>query len=146
MLKNVTLKPITGTFVNMLISDTGICNAGKKEWEQDFRMLKAMGMDSLFVIRTYSASCVPGNANTPSRGQQRNNTMLIPACQAVFSDFSGYSGNSQPGELSYAGTYAVNESGKQSRSVICRQHSSGFLYSFSIVLHPGYCSRYILYR
>ena len=52
MLKNVEIKPITGTFVNMLISDTGICNAGKKEWEQDFRMLKAIGMDSLFVIRT----------------------------------------------------------------------------------------------
>ena len=28
MLKGVTLKPITGTFVNMLISDTGIVNAG----------------------------------------------------------------------------------------------------------------------
>ena len=52
MLKNANLKPITGTFVNMLISDTGICNSGKKEWEQDFRMMKAMGMDQLFIIRT----------------------------------------------------------------------------------------------
>lgn len=52
MLKNASLKPITGTFVNMLISDTGICNSGKKEWEQDFRMMKAMGMDHLFIIRT----------------------------------------------------------------------------------------------
>lgn len=52
MLENIKLKPITGTFINMLIPDTGISNAGKKEWEQDFRMIKAMGMDSIFVIRT----------------------------------------------------------------------------------------------
>jgi len=52
MLKNATLKPITGTFVNMLISDTGIVNGGLKEWEQDFRMMKAIGMDHLFIIRT----------------------------------------------------------------------------------------------
>jgi hypothetical protein len=52
MLKNAVLKPITGTFVNMLISDTGIVNAGLKEWEQDFRMMKAIGMDQLFIIRT----------------------------------------------------------------------------------------------
>ena len=52
MLKDAVLKPITGTFVNMLISDTGIVNAGLKEWEQDFRMMKAIGMDHLFVIRT----------------------------------------------------------------------------------------------
>ena len=52
MLKNVEIKPITGTFVNMLISDTGICNAGLKEWEQDFQMMKAIGMDHLFIIRT----------------------------------------------------------------------------------------------
>ena len=52
MLHGVPLKPITGTFVNMLISDTGIVNAGLKEWEQDFQMMKAMGMDQLFVIRT----------------------------------------------------------------------------------------------
>ena len=52
MLKNVEIKPITGTFVNMLISDTGIINAGLKEWEQDFRMMKAIGMDQLFIVRT----------------------------------------------------------------------------------------------
>ena len=52
MLKNVELKPITGTFVNMLISDTGIVNAGLKEWEQDFKMMKAIGIDQLFIIRT----------------------------------------------------------------------------------------------
>ena len=52
MLKNAAIKPITGTFVNMLISDTGIVNAGLKEWEQDFRMMKAIGMDQLFIIRT----------------------------------------------------------------------------------------------
>ena len=47
MLKNAEIKPITGSFVNMLISDTGIVNAGLKEWEQDFRMMKAIGMDHL---------------------------------------------------------------------------------------------------
>ncbi len=52
MLNNVKLTPITGTFVNMLISDTGIINAGLREWEQDFRMLQLLGFDSLFVIRT----------------------------------------------------------------------------------------------
>ena len=52
MLNDVALKPITGTFVNMLISDTGIVNAGLKEWEQDFKMMKAIGMDQLFIIRT----------------------------------------------------------------------------------------------
>ena len=30
MLENAVIKPITGTFVNMLISDTGIVNAGLK--------------------------------------------------------------------------------------------------------------------
>ena len=52
MLENAVIKPITGSFVNMLISDTGIVNGGLKEWEQDFRMMKAIGMDHLFVIRT----------------------------------------------------------------------------------------------
>ena len=52
MLKNVTLKPITGTFVNMLISDTGIMNSGLREWEQDFQMMKVLGIDHIFVIRT----------------------------------------------------------------------------------------------
>lgn len=49
---DISLKPITGTFVNMLISNTGIINAGLKEWEQDFRMMKVIGMDQLFIIRT----------------------------------------------------------------------------------------------
>lgn len=52
MLKDVKLTPITGSFVNMLICDTGITNNGLKEWEQDFKMMKVLGMDSLFVIRT----------------------------------------------------------------------------------------------
>lgn len=52
MLKNIELKPITGTFVNMLISDTGIMNSGLREWEQDFQMMKILGIDHIFVIRT----------------------------------------------------------------------------------------------
>ena len=52
MLENVEIKPITGTFANMLISDTGIVNAGLKDWENDFKMMKAIGMDHIFIIRT----------------------------------------------------------------------------------------------
>ena len=52
MLKNAQLKPISGTFANMLISDTGIVNAGLKDWENDFKMMKAIGMDHIFIIRT----------------------------------------------------------------------------------------------
>ena len=32
MLENVEIKPITGSFINMLIPDTGITNSGLKEW------------------------------------------------------------------------------------------------------------------
>ena len=52
MLENAELKPISGTFANMLISDTGIVNAGLKDWENDFKMMKAIGMDHIFIIRT----------------------------------------------------------------------------------------------
>ena len=52
MLEKQNIMPITGTFVNMLIPDTGITNNGLKEWEKDFQFLKAVGMDHLFVIRT----------------------------------------------------------------------------------------------
>ncbi|MBR4664596.1 MAG: DUF4434 domain-containing protein [Lentisphaeria bacterium] len=52
MLKNAGIKPISGTFANMLISDTGIVNAGLKDWENDFKMMKAIGMDHIFIIRT----------------------------------------------------------------------------------------------
>lgn len=52
MLENVKLTPISGTFINMIIPDTGITNAGLAEWEQDFQMLKYLGIDKIFVIRT----------------------------------------------------------------------------------------------
>ena len=52
MLENVQLKPITGTFVNMVIPNTGITNSGIVEWEQDFQMLKYLGFDKIFIIRT----------------------------------------------------------------------------------------------
>lgn len=50
MLDNTMVK-ITGTFIQPLLGDTGIENRGLEEWEQDFRMLKAMGMDTLIIIR-----------------------------------------------------------------------------------------------
>lgn len=52
MLENVKLIPISGTFINMIIPDTGITNAGLAEWEKDFQMLKYLGIDKIFVIRT----------------------------------------------------------------------------------------------
>ena len=52
MLQNQNLLPITGSFINMLIPDTGITNNGLKDWEKDFQFMKAIGMDHLFVIRT----------------------------------------------------------------------------------------------
>ena len=52
MLENQKLVPLTGSFINMLIPDTGITNNGLKDWEKDFQFLKAIGMDHLFVIRT----------------------------------------------------------------------------------------------
>ena len=52
MLENVKLTPISGTFINMIVPDTGITNAGLVEWEQDFQMLKYLGFDKIFIIRT----------------------------------------------------------------------------------------------
>ena len=52
MLENTKLTPISGTFINMIIPDTGITNAGLAEWEQDFQMLQYLGIDKIFVIRT----------------------------------------------------------------------------------------------
>ena len=52
MLENALIKPLSGTFINMIIPDTGITNSGLQEWEQDFRMLKELGMNKLFIIRT----------------------------------------------------------------------------------------------
>lgn len=49
---NQNVMPITGTFINMLVPDTGITNNGLKDWEKDFQLLKAIGMDHIFVIRT----------------------------------------------------------------------------------------------
>lgn len=52
MIENVKLTPISGTFINMIVPDTGITNAGLVEWEQDFQMLKYLGFDKIFIIRT----------------------------------------------------------------------------------------------
>ena len=49
MLENQNILPITGTFVNMLIPDTGITNNGLKDWEKDFQFLKAIGMELLLL-------------------------------------------------------------------------------------------------
>lgn len=46
------IMPITGTFVSLIHNDTGIDNRGLQEWEQDFKMMKAIDMDSIIVLRT----------------------------------------------------------------------------------------------
>ena len=46
------IMPITGTFVSPIYNDTGINNWGLKEWEQDFRMMQAIGIDTVIVLRT----------------------------------------------------------------------------------------------
>ena len=50
MLKQV-MRPITGSFIQPLLGDTGIENRGLREWEQDFRLMRAIGIDTLIVIR-----------------------------------------------------------------------------------------------
>lgn len=51
MLQDIQLKPITGTFISPLLGDTGINNWGLREWEQDFRLMKVVGIDTVIVIR-----------------------------------------------------------------------------------------------
>ena len=78
MLENVEIKPITGSFINMLIPDTGITNSGLKEWEQDFRMMKAIGMDNLFIIRTeYEQNGVRLSAEDPRSTTWKEDKCLL---------------------------------------------------------------------
>lgn len=51
MLKNVTLKPISGTFISPMLVDLGVNNYGLRQWEQDFTMMKAVGIDTVIVLR-----------------------------------------------------------------------------------------------
>jgi hypothetical protein len=51
MLDPNILKPITGSFVNPMHTDTGTNNWGRKEWENNFRLMKNLGMDTIIVIR-----------------------------------------------------------------------------------------------
>lgn len=43
--------PITGTFVSCLPGDTGINNWGLAEWEYEFQLYNAIGIDTLIIIR-----------------------------------------------------------------------------------------------
>ena len=51
MNKDLKLTPLTGTFVSPLLGDTGINNYGLEEWETDFRLMRAIGIDTVIVIR-----------------------------------------------------------------------------------------------
>ena len=51
MLPSSSYMPITGTFVSCLLGNTGINNWGLKEWDYEFRLYKAMGIDTVVVIR-----------------------------------------------------------------------------------------------
>ncbi|MDR3261798.1 MAG: DUF4434 domain-containing protein [Tannerella sp.] len=43
--------PITGTFLDEISHDIPHQNWGEKEWEQDFRNMKAIGIDTVIMIR-----------------------------------------------------------------------------------------------
>ena len=44
-------KPITGTFVDGIAADISSNNWGKVEWEREFEVFKAGGIDTVFIIR-----------------------------------------------------------------------------------------------
>lgn len=50
MINNLKLTPITGTFVSPMLGDTGINNYGLEEWETDFKLMRAIGIDTVIVI------------------------------------------------------------------------------------------------
>lgn len=52
MLSPSSYKPITGTFLSCLPGDTGISNMGKLEWENEFAIYQAIGIDTIIVIRS----------------------------------------------------------------------------------------------
>lgn len=51
MINDLKLTPITGTFINLFLGDTGINNYGLEEWETDFQLMQAIGIDTLIVLR-----------------------------------------------------------------------------------------------
>jgi hypothetical protein len=51
MLTPSQYKPITGTFVSRVAGDTGINNWGLAEWEYEFKLYKAIGIDTIIIIR-----------------------------------------------------------------------------------------------
>lgn len=63
MLESSNYLPITGTFVSCLTGDTGLNNWGLEEWEQDFRLCKLLGIDTIIIIRCEQESggvCLSG--------------------------------------------------------------------------------------
>ncbi len=44
--------PITGTFLDEITHDIPSQNWGEKEWEQDFKHMKAIGIDTVIMIRS----------------------------------------------------------------------------------------------
>ena len=46
-----TILPITGTFLDEISHDIPHQNWGRKEWDHDFRHMKAMGIDTVIMIR-----------------------------------------------------------------------------------------------
>lgn len=50
MLDPKTLKPITGTFIAPIVNDTGTNNWGLREWDRNFRIARAIGIDTIIII------------------------------------------------------------------------------------------------
>jgi uncharacterized protein DUF4434 len=49
--KDDHLKPITGTFIDEITWDIPSQNWGEKQWSQDFDAMKAIGIDTVIIIR-----------------------------------------------------------------------------------------------
>ena len=52
MLPQSEYMPITGTFVSCVPGDTGINNWGLREWEKEFALYRAIGVDTIVIIRS----------------------------------------------------------------------------------------------
>ena len=49
---NLSALPITGTFIDEISHDIPHQNWGEKEWDADFRAMKAIGIDTVIMIRS----------------------------------------------------------------------------------------------
>ena len=73
---------ITGTFLDEISHDIPHQNWGPKEWEQDFRNMKAIGIDTVIMIRSGYRKFITCLANIFSR---RDAICLLWTCSSFSS-------------------------------------------------------------